>query len=350
MSELLQGPPFSARDERSLVRELDELTRLHLKGSVSYARIWPDYASRSPAQAAEELPWLHVGLFKHVTLATERADLTHQRTLRSSATSGLASRIRLDDRSSALQSESSVAILRDFVGEAKRPLLVLDGMKSLRLAGEVSARVAAALSLRPLADDLVFLLADAEDPRSMRWDALERAIEGSDELLVYGLSYLLWFGWARAAWPSRLAELLARKRVVFVHSGGWKKLESERVSARELEQVVLATAGPGSRVVDFYGLVEQVGVIYPLCEYGFRHVPRWAEVIVRDTYTRAPLYGAPGQLQLLNVLALGAPYHSVLTEDLGRIESGTCPCGRSGRRFELLGRLPKSELRGCGSV
>jgi hypothetical protein len=60
--------------------------------------------------------------------------------------------------------------------------------------------------------------------------------------------------------------------------------------------------------------------------------------------------GKSGMLQLLNPLAYGAPYHSVLTEDLGRIIPGTCACGRAGRQFELLGRVPKAELRGCANV
>ena len=52
----------------------------------------------------------------------------------------------------------------------------------------------------------------------------------------------------------------------------------------------------------------------------------------------------------LERLARGAPYFSVLTEDLGRIVPGDCACGRSGRRFELLGRVPKAEIRGCANV
>jgi hypothetical protein len=52
----------------------------------------------------------------------------------------------------------------------------------------------------------------------------------------------------------------------------------------------------------------------------------------------------------MNVLALGAPYHSVLTEDLGRRVEGDCPCGRAGRRFGLLGRMAKTETRGCANV
>ena len=103
-------------------------------------------------------------------------------------------------------------------------------------------------------------------------------------------------------------------------------------------------------MVDFYGLAEQAGVIYPLCSHGFRHVPVWANVIVREPGSLEPLLGTVGQLQLQNTLALGAPYHSVLTEDLGRLATGQCPCGRGGKRFELLGRIPKAEVRGCANV
>ncbi len=73
-------------------------------------------------------------------------------------------------------------------------------------------------------------------------------------------------------------------------------------------------------------------------------------MIVRDPWTLEPLVGATGQLQLINVLAYGAPYQSVLTEDLGEAVDGPCPCGRPGRRFRLAGRVPKAEVRGCANV
>lgn len=346
---LLPGPhPYGPRDEGALLEALHALTLHHLRGCPAYARVWPRYAA---AASVEELPWLHVGLFKQVDLATRAEGIKHQRTLRSSSTSGQgASRIRLDARSSELQAASTLHILRDFVGEARRPLLVLDGLRSLQRPGEVSARAAAALSLRPLASDLVFALDDADRPESLRWDALRAALAAGDELLIYGFTWALWLSWTQARWPEDLAAALRGKRAVFVHSGGWKRLEAQAISRERFDAALLATVAPDSKVVDYYGLVEQVGVIYPLCEAGFRHVPRWAEVIVRGAHDLRPRVGEPGQLQLLNTLAQGAPYHSVLTEDLGRIEPGPCACGRSGRRFTLLGRVPKAEVRGCANV
>ena len=63
-----------------------------------------------------------------------------------------------------------------------------------------------------------------------------------------------------------------------------------------------------------------------------------------------PLAGEAGMLQLMNCLAFGAPYHNVLTEDMGVTFEAACACGREGQRFELLGRMPDAELRGCANV
>lgn len=347
MTELLQRLPYGPRADDQLVSELEQLTEHHRQGCAEFARIAADWCAGG---RVEDLPALHVGLFKQLELRTEQEGVRRARTLRSSATSsGQASRVLLDDRSSGLQQQSTTAILTDFVGEARRPLLILDSARSLR-SRELSARVAAALSLKPLSSDIRFLLEDAADPSSLRWEVLEAALAEGDDFLLYGFTWVLWTAWARAKAPASVRQLLAGKRFHFVHSGGWKKLADQAVDRKQLDEALLATVALGSRVIDYYGLVEQVGVIYPLCDEGFRHVPVWAEVVIRDTYTHKPLVGEVGQIQLLNALAWGAPYHSVLTEDLGRITPGACPCGRSGHRFEFVSRVPQAMLRGCANV
>ncbi|GMU62273.1 MAG: acyl-protein synthetase [Myxococcaceae bacterium] len=343
MSALLDAPPYGPRDEAALLREAVELTRKHLAGCRDYAAIWPDF---SGAESLEGLPYLHVGLFKRIAFRTE--GVKHQRVLLSSATtSGTSSQVALDEVSAQLQAKSSLAILKDFVGVAKRPLVVIDDAASLRQRGQVSARVAAALSLLPLATTTTFLL-KGEEPQ---WSLVEDAVRAEPAFFVYGFTWALWKRWAQGGIPSSLKELLTHKQIHFVHSGGWKKLEAEAVSREALDGALLSGAAAGSRVIDFYGLVEQNGVIFPLCEAGARHVPRWATVIVRDPWTMKPAEpGQQGLLQFINVLAHGAPYHSVLTEDLGSLLEGPCPCGRSGPRFTLHGRVPKAELRGCANV
>lgn len=348
MSTLLDRPPYGPRDEARFLEEANQLSRHHLERCPEYARIWKKWQG---AGKVEELPYLHVGLFKHIHFKTNLEGVRHERILKSSATtSGVPSLIHLDTRSSELQAKSSTSILKEILGEKPRPLVILDSAKSLLPKGEVSARVAAAMSLRPLSTDIYFLLEDSESPDRAKWESLRCVLENHDQFLVYGFTHMLWQAWSENRIPQEIRTLLSQKQIHFVHSGGWKKLEALKVRPAEFDATLRQLAGPGSQVLDFYGLVEQVGIIYPLCPSGYRHVPNWADVVVRDPFTLQPLQGEGGLLQLINTLAWGAPYHSVLTEDLGRIVPGPCGCGRSGKKFELLGRIPKAEARGCSNV
>lgn len=348
MSQLLASAPFVARDETAFIGEMNELCRWHLGGCEAYRRVWPGWRD---AKRVEDLPFLHVGVFKHQLWKTNAPGIVHQRTLHSSSTSGAnASLIILDERSSALQTQSSAAILGEMLGGGRRPVAVLDAASSLRQRGEATARITAALSLRPWAQEMCFLLDGAEDPKSLQWERLLPVLARGNSLIVYGFTWMLWLAWASASIPEKVRQQLATATVHFVHSGGWKKLEAARVRREQFDEALLSTAGPGSKVLDYYGLVEQVGLVFPLCECGYRHVPRWAEAVVRDPWTLNSLQEREGLLQFLNVLSWGAPYHSVLTEDVGRLVSGSCACGRLGQRFELLGRVPKAEMRGCSNV
>lgn len=349
MSALLDGKtPYAPRAETDFLKEMNELTAFHRAHCETYRRIWP---CEQPASNLADLPWLHVGLFKRLDLVTRNDELQHERTLSSSATSsGVASRIALDKSSSARQAASSAAILSDFLGSDQRPLLVLDSARSLIARSAVSARIAAAMCLRPIASDMHFLLGDANDPSSLDWDLFEAQLRSHEELLIYGFTWMLWLALGAADIPEKIHDRMRHVRMRFVHSGGWKKLEAERIDRSDFDRKLLDRSANHSTVTDFYGLVEQVGIIYPLCDAGYRHAPRWADILVRDPWTMAPLEDDVGLLQLMNTLPQGAPYHNVLTEDLGRIVPGSCGCGRAGTRFVLEGRVPKSELRGCANV
>lgn len=347
MSRLLKEGPFAQRDDDSFLAEMNYICRFHLQGCPEYRRMWPNW---SEAEDIAGLPFIHVGLFKRMLLRTISDSVVHMRTLTSSTTTGASpSQIVLDRQSSVLQAQSSLAILRDLVGPEMRALIVLDDARSLRHRG-VTARIAAAMSVQPLASEIHFVLDDSVQPPVVQWDCVCDVLRRHDDLLVYGFTWILWQAWASGTLPVEVRSLLVGKRIHFIHSGGWKKLESLQVKRETFDSRLLDGLAIGSRVIDYYGLVEQVGIIYPLCERGYRHVPRWADVLIRDPWTLEPLTDAPGLLQSMNVLAYGSPYHNVLTEDLGRLATGECDCGRAGRRFVLLGRAPKVEVRGCANV
>lgn len=339
MSELLAHPPYGERRDALLLEEMNAVTRHHLERSEVYRRIWPHWRH---ATALDEIPYLHAGVFKHLSLASD----SRGRTLVSSGTGGTQSRIALDPEGSRLQAMSSRAILTDFIGPELAPLLILDQSSALRSRDAVPARIAAAMAVQPFATETHFVL---DSGGAVDWSRVSAAIANSDHVRLYAITSLLWTAWMETL-PDAVRSDLGRVRIDFVHSGGWKKLEAIRVDRATLDRALLGAAAPGSRVVDFYGLVEQNGILFPLCGAGFRHAPLWSEVIVRDPFTLRTVQDGEGLLQLMNPLARGVPSHSVLTEDVGRVVAGDCSCGRRGRRFELIGRLPKAEVRGCANV
>ena len=110
MTNLLDKPPFAPRDDVGFLTGMNEICSWHLAGCPEYRLVWPDW---SEARQLEDLPFLHVGVFKRRLWKTMAPGIMHQRTLRSSSTTqATASMIALDERSSALQARSSGAILK----------------------------------------------------------------------------------------------------------------------------------------------------------------------------------------------------------------------------------------------
>jgi hypothetical protein len=109
---------------------------------------------------------------------------------------------------------------------------------------------------------------------------------------------------------------------------------------------------PTQRIIDYYGMVENVGVVYPDCALGYKHVPAFAEVIIRDPLTLAPVEaGQQGLVQVCSVLPTSFPGFLLLTDDMGEIIGHDgCDCGRRGTHFRFLRRVPKVEVRGCGNL
>ena len=99
-------------------------------------------------------------------------------------------------------------------------------------------------------------------------------------------------------------------------------------------------------------MVEQVGSIFMECEEGHLHCPDYADVIIRDPKNLNELEnGYEGVIQVLSILPLSYPGHSLLTEDIGKIiGEDDCKCGRKGKYFSISGRMHMAELRGCSDT
>jgi phenylacetate-coenzyme A ligase PaaK-like adenylate-forming protein len=145
---------------------------------------------------------------------------------------------------------------------------------------------------------------------------------------------------------------LGMPEVHILHSGGWKLLQEEAVDKESFNEGVARVFGcSAERVIDFYGMVENVGVIYPDCPEGNKHVPAFADVLVRNPLSLDPVHEREqGIVQVCSVLPTSFPGNLLLTEDVAEIVAyDGCRCGRRGTCFRFVGRVAKAELRGCGN-
>jgi hypothetical protein len=181
---------------------------------------------------------------------------------------------------------------------------------------------------------------------------LERAAQWKNsKVLVYGFTYMIWTQFIQPLKQRGIK--LDLPNACVLHSGGWKRLKEQAVTHDAFDRDVAEVFGcPASNIIDYYGMVENVGVIYPDCEHGNKHVPAFAEVIVRDPLTLAPVAaGDKGLIQVCSVLPTSFPGFLLLTEDMAElIGYDGCSCGRKGPSFRFAGRVPKAEVRGCGNL
>jgi hypothetical protein len=356
---LLTVPPYSLAPQQ----RQDALLKL-LKNELEYAcernprfrnyvNHWPvDFRA---AERISDLPFLPVGVFKlDPPLALVDAGEI-KRTLASSATTGqVPSRVVLDAATARRMTKGVVAIIRDFIGPARRPYLVIDTAENMTARTELGARAAAIQALGSFATEVACCLRSngRGEPNLDLDKLLECAAKWKEaELLVYGFTHVIWTQLVQPLQGKGIT--LGIRNVHVLHSGGWKRLEQQAVTKDVFIRDVASVFGCSpDHVIDYYGMVENVGVVYPDCEQGNKHVPAFAEIIVRDPLTIEPVEaGQRGLVQVCSVLPTSFPGFLLLTEDLAElIGYDGCACGRRGTHFRFAGRAPKAEVRGCGNV
>jgi hypothetical protein len=347
---LLSAPPYSLSQpekERLLVERLNDLHAHHHRASAVYSRVtdalFPGFAQ---AQTCAALPWIPVGLFKsHRLMSIPDGELF--KTLTSSGTSGdPVSRVYLDRQTAQRQSRALAAIMASVLGHDRLPMLIVDWPGVIHDRNQFSARGAGILGMTIFARQQRYLL-DEE----MRLD-----VEGlAAFLLQYGNAPFLVFGFTFMVWQHLLRQIsgmgLDMSQGILIHSGGWKALQDQSVDDGVFRSSFREQTGL-SRIHGFYGMVEQVGSVFLQGSDGYMHAPNFADVVVRDPVTWQELaMGQVGVVQVLSVLPTSYPGHSILTEDLGVVHGiDDDPGGWLGKRFSLLGRVPRAQLRGCSDT
>ena len=349
LDDLLSAPQYSIpqhEKEQILLEHLHALTRHHQAHCSGYQRlIRVLHPTGAEPRSLADLPYLPVGLFKSHRLMSIAEDEVFK-TLTSSGTTGQqVSRVFLDRTTAQRQTTALARIMTHALGPERLPMILVENSSLLKDRNSFSARGAGVLGMMNFGRNHWYAL---NDQMELDEPGLKRFLDtyGGRPFLIFGFTFMVW-----QYLLERVTEGVDLSHGILIHSGGWKKLQDLSVSNAEFSRRFRQKTGL-QRIYNFYGMVEQVGSVYLEGDDGYLYAPNFADILIRDPLTWEVLPpGKPGVIQVLSALPFSYPGHSILTEDLGvvhGIDDGGC--GRLGKYFSVLGRVPLAELRGCSDI
>ena len=358
VDDLIRGPQYAlpqAEKDAQLLSILRPLCRQVAGQCEPYARFLQRFGGDVDAwRTVADIPPLPVSMFKRFLLSAVPPEKIVRR-LHSSSTGGQQpSRIVIDKSTAFRQARALVSILKEHIGPRRRPFLVLDAPESVGQGDQLTARGAAIRGVGNFASETVFAMRTCgEGGLEPDFESVEAffARHQADSVLLFGFTFIVWRHFVLEAQQRGLR--FRSPAAVLLHSGGWKKLQTEAVSKEEFGRRASAVLGcEPEAILDFYGMIEQVGTVFVDCEAGNKHAPAFADVIIRRPYTLVPVeVGETGIIELISTLPTSYPGQALITEDQGTLVGvDDCPCGRLGRYFRFTQRIERVELRGCGDT
>ncbi len=336
--------------EQALFGVLREAFVLHFESNGFY-RAQCDAAGVAPGDLGgiadlSRIPLLPVGVFKQaaaqVVLTAGLADIETE--IRSTGTSGVPSVARRDTCTTTRASVGIFGSYRDFFGISKGGGLFL--CPSTAEVPEMGMVKVFNLLTGMLDDHRYLVRGYAFDPEEAV--AVLRGWEGRMTRHIIGPPFIV----ARLMRYLELesAPLVLDPESLIIMLGGWKQYTGRSISRAEFDTRAHRVLGVGrDRIRDMYGMIES-NMLAIECEYNRKHVPPWCYVSIRDIADPAVELG-PGQTGGIAVLdALNTAYPGfLLSDDVGEVDAGDCPCGRTGQTVRFRRRRHGAEL-GCCAV
>ena len=248
-----------------------------------------------------------------------------------------------------------VRIVRDFIGPARRPYLVVDTPDIMRGGGALGARGAAIQGLHPFASQTTYCL---NLMGRVTWHWIRTSLESSPriisdaEVLVYGFTFILVEPSGEASTWQRVSVSICPIFGSCIAAAGSVcriRLLRRRCSTSSWRECLAARRIASSISTAWWRAWES---FFRIALRATNMRPAFGDVIVRNPLTLEPVAaGEHGIVQVCSVLPTSFPGNLLLTEDMAQVIAyDGCPCGRRGISFRFAGRVPKAELRGCGNL
>jgi hypothetical protein len=145
-------------------------------------------------------------------------------------------------------------------------------------------------------------------------------------------------------------QLCLTKGSIILCGGGWKSFAGETVAREVLIGMLTDSLSiPPETVMEGYSMTE-INMLTLRCEHGRFHIPPVIEPVVFDEALE-PLEGndVTGIFGFMDPLAVSYPGF-IVSGDYVRFVDEECACGLSGPALTEIGRMPGSEVKGCGGI
>ena len=317
------------------IYSLDYLHKYHLKNCLPYSEI---IKKIFPNERNLKDIYIHIGLFKKINFVTGNKIKSYSYS--SSGTSGEKSNIYFDRIDAINQQKYLLKTLKEFTSISKEAVFVDTAFESME---QHNARRAAARGFSLLTKKRVMLPSSLAEA----YDFITELTHKYSQIILFGFTYEIYIlinKFIEARFPP-----ITNSNFLLIHGGGWKKLEHKKVDNVIFTELINSIFF-NSKCLNYYGMVEQLGLIYPMCEEGFYHCPQGSDIIIRDNNGKVCMDEKEGLIQSISPLPISYPGHSLLTEDVGVMFKSPCKCGLTTKRFKVLGRLNKVKARGCSDA
>jgi phenylacetate-coenzyme A ligase PaaK-like adenylate-forming protein len=352
IKDIIDISPFSLAHQKKMElysNALSDLTKYHYEKCPQYRKLLSVLGFEfNSVTAVEDIPFIPVRLFKeYELLSVDRSQVV--KTMTSSGTTGQSvSKIFLDKDTSTNQTRALTKLVSSFIGKKRLPMLVIDSKAVIKDRNLFSARGAGILGFSMFGYDVAYAL---DEQMQIDMPLIQTFIEKhkDEQILLFGFTFMIWEHFYSALKTAGIK--LTLDNGIMIHGGGWKKLIEQAVDNDTFKKSLFDVCGI-QRIYNYYGMVEQTGSIFMECESGHLHASIFSDVLIRDHRDFTSLsVGQEGLVQLLSLLPLSYPGHSILSEDVGEIlGEDDCPCGRKGKYFKIYGRIKNAEVRGCSDT
>lgn len=290
----------------------------------------------------EDVPYIPINLFKRLKLLSVPESEIVKKVISSSTTGNIPSSIYLDNTTTKRQIKCLNSIMNSFLGNKRKTFVIFDNEKTITLSGiSLSSRGSAIRGMLPFAKKMHFILNNDLKLDYQKLQSILDELRG-EEIYFFGFTWLIY------KILTENPSLKISNTSQLLHIGGWKKIKDIGVNKEEFNNLVKASLN-AIAVRDIYGMTEQLGTVYIDCENGYKHVPAYSEILMRDPKNLTSTN--EGLIQLLSPIPNSYPGISILSDDIGIIiGEDNCSCGRKGKYFLFKERAKKAEIKGCGDT